>query len=513
MLPPMTAATASSPASVTAARVPACVSSAARPGFTDRLRLHRGQLAAGLALGLLGELFLDGAPWGFGHALFALALGAAVVAHGGREAWQTAGAHRWLLAAAVALFASTMLHDSRWLATMSSVAAAVLGAIAVLGWTGERPLGALGPGQLTVAPFLAGGQAVAAGAILASRELEQGKVGEGLRRWSLPTLRLGAIVLPPVMLVTVLLASGDLVFRERVGAALDAVFGLELGSFLRGGFVTGVGGVCLAGVLALSARRRDAATARAPARRLAAFETFALLGALTAVLLAFGLTAVPCALAPATCEKVSYSAAANEGFFQLLFAAMVLLALLMALPARTRLESPASETGYALLATGLVLATIPMVVSGAARLGRYQEAYGLTTLRLLAWAGMGLVTAALAWRAVTMWVAKETFVHGALALFVATMLGLAVAGPDRVIARHNLAMADTDLAYLASLSEDAVPAMAAAFARGGHPLAGELERQLFLARLRLGEGDPLPHWNLGRARAARAVRQVGHLLP
>lgn len=508
MLPPMTSATASAAAPVAALPRPA------RPGFVDRLRLRRGQLTAGLGLGLLVELLLDHAPWGLGHALFAVALGAAVVAHGGREAWQTAGAHRWLLGAAVALFASTMLHDSRWLAVMSTAAAAVLGAVAVQGWTGERKLGALGPGWLVAAPVVTGSHAVAAGAIVASRELERGKVGDGLRRWSLPAVRLAAIVAPPVMLVTVLLASGDAVFRERVGGVLGTLLDLEFGAFLRASFVTVVAGVGLAGVLALAARRAEHLPLRAPARRLAAFETFALLGSLTFVLLAFGLTATPCALTPATCALppgVTFSEAANEGFFQLLFAAMVLLALLMALPARTRLERATSETVYALMATGLVLATMPMIVSGAARLWRYQEAYGLTTLRLLAWAGMGLVSAALAWRAATMWVAKDSFVHGALALFVATMLGLAVAGPDRLIARHNLAMEVTDLGYLATRSEDVVPAMAEAFVGGGHAQAGELERQLFLARLRLGEGEGLLHWNLGRARARAAL--VGAATP
>lgn len=507
MLPPMTSASAA-PVAV--------LERPSRPGFVDRLRLRRSQLAAGLGLGLLVELLLDQAPWGLGHALFAVALGGAVIAHGGKEAWQTAGAHRWLLGAAVALFASTMLHDSRWLSLMSTVAAAVLGAIAVQGWTGERELAALGPGLLVSAPVVLGSQAVAAGAIVASRELERGKVGDGLRRWSFPALRLTAIVVPPVMLVTVLLSSGDAVFRERVGGVLDALFGVEFGSFLRGGFVTAIAGVWLAGVLALAARRPEHLAPSAPVRRLAAFETFALLGALTGVLLAFGLTATPCALSPATCELppgVTFSEAANEGFFQLLFAGLVLLALLMALPARTRLETPTAETAYAMLASTLVLATAPMIVSGVARLWRYQEAYGLTTLRLLAWAGLVLVSAALAWRAVTMWVARDFFVHGALGLFVATLLGLAAAGPDRVIARHNLAMEMTDLGYLATLSEDVVPAMAEAFTRGGHAQAGELERQLFLANLRQKEGEALLHWNLGRARARSATSLLARTWP
>jgi hypothetical protein len=479
-----------------------------RPTFSDRLRLRPGLLATGLALGLAFELLVNGARFGLGHALFALLVGAAVVAHGGREAWQSAGPHRWLLGAAVLLAASPLLHDSVWLGVMNSLAAVVLGAVAVQGWTGERRLAALGPGQLLGAPFVAGGQALLAGATVAGRELERAQVGAAARRWAPPALRLLAIVGPPVLVVTGLLASGDAVFRERLTGVLDALFGVELGQTIRGGFVTAVSGVVLTGVLALAARRPHHASLVVPRRRLAAFETFALLGTLTVVLLAFGLTATPCALAPATCELprgVTYAEAAHDGFFQLLFAGAVLLMVLMALPARTRLESRRAALGYAALATSLVVASMPMVVSGAARLWRYQEAYGLTTLRLLAWAGLVLVAAALAWRAVTTWAWQEAFVPGALGLLVATLLGLAVVGPDRVIARHNLAMPTTDLAYLASLSEDVVPELAQTFALRDRDDAQELEQLLFLASTRLSDGERALEWNLGRARAREAV--------
>ena len=70
-----------------------------RASLADRLRPHRSQLLFGLILGLATELLLDGTPFGLGHALFALMVAGLLVAHSGREAWESAGAHRWLLGA------------------------------------------------------------------------------------------------------------------------------------------------------------------------------------------------------------------------------------------------------------------------------------------------------------------------------------------------------------------------------------------------------------------------------
>ena len=474
-----------------------------RVTFSDRLRPHRSQVLTGLSLGLAAELLLDGTPFGLGHALFAVLAAGLVAHHAGREAWTQAGAHRWVLGASVLLLGSTMLHTSTWLAVMSTVASVLLFALAVQGWTGERPLSGLRTGQLLGAPFKTVGQAVHAGAVVTSRELEAANVNQVVSAYGPGALRLVAIVVPPVLLLTVLLSSGDAVFRARLEALERALFGVPLEGFVRGGFVTLVSGLVLTGVLAMASRRRDGVSPSAPRRALKGFESFVLLGTLTTLLRAFGVSATPCALAPAACELpegVTYADAAHEGFFQLLFAAVAILGLLMGLPARTQLSSKRAELTFTALSTALVLATMPMVVSGVARLWRYETTYGLTVLRLLAYAGLGLVSAVLVWRALTLWTMQGSFVGGALALFTVTMLGLAVLAPDAFIARRNLAREDVDYAYLLSLSVDALPPMVEAGAKAEGlewALRGELQR--------VAPGDSLLTWNLGRSRARAAL--------
>ena len=479
----------------------------ARVSFADRLRPHRSQLMLGITLGLATELLLDGADFGVGHAVFAVLVAGMLVVNAGREAWQAAGAHRWLLGASVLLFASTALHSASWLAMLSVLSSVLIFALAVQGWNGERSLSTLRTGQLFGAPFKTAGQSLFAGAVVTSRQLEHANINTTVSRYAPSVLRLMVIVSPPVFVLTLLLSSGDAVFRARLETIERALFGIPLEGFLRGTLVTLIAGMILTGVLALASRRRDEVEPSAPGRPLRALESFVLLGTLTSLLFFYGVSSTPCALAPATCELptgVTYADAAHEGFFQLLFAAIGILMLLMALPARTQLDSRKAELTFTALSTALVLATMPMLISGAARLWRYESIYGLTVLRLLAYTGLLLVAAVLAWRALTLWTFKDSFVGGAIALFTTTLLGLAVLSPDAYIATQNVQRENVDVGYLIGLSDDALPALVEARERLPDPPYTTLSYVLQFRAGRLAPNESILSWNLGRARARAA---------
>ncbi|MDP2276334.1 MAG: DUF4173 domain-containing protein [Archangium sp.] len=476
-----------------------------RVSFSDRLRPHRNQLLGGLGLGLATELLLDGSDFGLGHAIFGVLVAGFIVVSAGKEAWQSAAGHRWLLLAAVLLLGSTMLHDAGWLAVMSTISSALLFALAIQGWNGERKLSALRTGHLFGAPFKTAGQSLFAGAVVTSRQLEDTNVTGTVNKYAPSLLRLMIIVLPPVGALTLLLSSGDAVFRARIDSLDALISSIPLSGFLRGGFVTLISGLSLTGVLALVSRRKDDLTPSVPGRPLRAFESFTLLGTLTSLLFVYGLTSTPCALAPAACtlpRGVTYADAAHEGFFQLLFAAIGILLLLMALPARTQLESKKAQLTFTALSTALVLATMPMMISGAARLWRYESIYGLTVLRLLAYAGLMLVGAVLAWRALTLWTLNDAFVGGAIGLFTTTMLGLAVLSPDKYIAERNVVRPEVDVWYLARLSADALPALVEF--QSANPTDDDVA--LRYRAERLGPSESLLTWNLGRWRARRALQ-------
>ncbi|MFT3707326.1 MAG: DUF4173 domain-containing protein [Archangium sp.] len=433
-------------------------SPAATPSFAERLRPAGSQLIVALGLGIAAEVFLDRAA-GIGHALFAIIAGIAIATSGGRETWHRAKEHRWLLAAAVLLMSSSMLHTAEWLSAMTTLSSLLLFAIALQGWTGERPLHALRTGDVITAPIISSAHALYAGGAVTAHGLASAKISSTFARYAPAALRLMVIVFPPVLILLALLSSGDVVFRARLASIANAVFGVEVEGFIRGSLVIGTTAWFGAGALAITTRRRDGHVVTEPRRFMRHFEGLTLLGSLTALLLFFGLTSTPCALAPASCELpagVTYADAAHEGFFQLLFAALGILVLLMALPARVQLESRATKLAFTALSTVLVLATMPMVISGVARLWRYETTYGLTVLRLLAYAGLFLVSAVLAWRAVTLWAFRNAFVGGAIALFTTTLLALAALSPDHFIATRNMSMQRPDYSYLLRLSDEAL---------------------------------------------------------
>lgn len=470
---------------------PALILDAPRsPTFATRLRLHRGQAIAGLGLGVLAEVFLDGAPFGLSVALFSIITALIFIAYGGREAWQTAGAHRWVLLGAVALMVSTVFHASTWFAVLSTIAAMLLASLAVLGWNGERSLASLRTGAVLAAPFKAVGLSIYGGAIATSNELGELNATEGLKKHGLPFARLLLIVAPPVLLLTFLLADADESFSERLDSIINALTGIPVDGFIRGTFVTAICGVVLTGALVLASRRKSALALELPRAFLKPFEAFTLLGALTATLFLYGST-------PSKAGS-TFSAAANAGFFQLLAAAIGIVVILMALPARTKLVTRRDFVMLKTFSTALVLAAIPMVLSGVRRLAIYETGYGLTRLRLLAYAGLLLMSAILAWRAFTSWVFEKHFVGGALALCTVTMLSLAALKPDRFIVERNLQRDVLDLPYMFGLSDDIVPPLLAS-----DRLSDEY-KQILRGDRRITETDPPLYWNLGMAEAASA---------
>jgi len=152
----------------------------------------------------------------------------------------------------------------------------------------------------------------------------------------------------------------------------------------------------------------------------------------------------------------------------------------------------------ALLGALAVLLTLGVVAAAAHRMRLYEDAYGLTVLRLaVEWAIGGIALALLVIgvalvrnRSVRHWLAA---VLGGIA--AALLIALNLSNPEAVIARANLDRAHhgapVDLAHLAGLSADAAPVLAAD------------PRTQALVAGRFDGPNGLLGWNLARARAPR----------
>ena len=217
---------------------------------------------------------------------------------------------------------------------------------------------------------------------------------------------------------------------------------------------------------------------------------------------------------------VTYSDYARRGFFELVAAAALSGALIATIDRAVAARSRA----FLVLALTLVALTGVVLVSAALRLRLYQEAYGWTELRFyvyaaIGWLGLGLAAlAALLGRDRMRWLAHAL---GVAALVV--VVALNAIGPTAFVAERNLeraldprlipsgGKAGLDAAYAAVLSDDAIPAIAAAL-----PSLAPADRSILEPALRLRwtelRTDPAfsapGAWNLARDRARAALDRM-----
>jgi hypothetical protein len=271
------------------------------------------------------------------------------------------------------------------------------------------------------------------------------------------------ITLPMLGLLVALLASADAVFASFLTPDVDA-------GPVGGHVVLTL--VLAPALLVLGAAASAPATDRPRGGGFGVVEVATML-AMAAVVLGLFVVSQLVALTDAG-ERLVTSAGltpaeyARSGFFQLCWAAGLLLgflALVRALAAPETLDRPLVRALGALvpaLALGLVVVSLR-------RMALYDEAFGLTMLRLWvvgAAVWMALVLAMTVVRNASSRSGPNWLVAGAGAAAVALVLVADVVGAEGFVARHNIERsrhgADLDIGYLDHLSDDAVPAIAAA---------------------------------------------------
>ncbi|MDB4889207.1 MAG: hypothetical protein JWL61_1062, partial [Gemmatimonadetes bacterium] len=158
------------------------------------------------------------------------------------------------------------------------------------------------------------------------------------------------------------------------------------------------------------------------------------------------------------------SAYARQGFFQMLWVALLVIPLLVATRAVLK-PGRDLERRHTVLSIPLISLLGAILFSAAMRMKLYVHYYGLTTERLYPLVFMGWLGVVLVWLAVTVLRGRgRPFIAGVAISGLAVLAALNVAAPDEFIARFNLARAGTagrdartvlDLQSLANLSGEA----------------------------------------------------------
>jgi len=470
--------------------------------------------AGGLGLGVLAEILFHGALPGVNVILWVLAA-AGLIGWWSRRAATPLDRQVRLLAVPALFFASV----PAWRDAPSAVMLSLL----MLGLTAAAAVAAAQGGRLAavdllefVLRLLAATVSVVGGPLrLLAGDAAWGELSRGETRRTAAAVARGLVLALPVLLIFgMLFASADPVFAELLGRALN----LHLsGAAVRLLYVL-LWAWPAAGLLrALTRPERREVPMPPPdiGRPVGIVEGATVLGAVNALFLTFVLVQVRYLFGGAALVQetvgLTYAEYARRGFFELTLAAALVVPLLVAVDGLV----PRREPRHQRLLRGLVLALVAQVyvtlASAVYRMILYQQAYGLTELRLVVMFFLGWLAFVLAWLAFTMLAGRrERFVAGALVAGYVAAAALAAANPHGLVARANLdhyaATGRFDAVYNAELGGDAVPALVQAL-----PELSEEERTVVAGILlhRWGwlrpEAASWRSWNLARQRAAAAV--------
>jgi Domain of unknown function (DUF4173) len=429
--------------------------------------------AAALAAALAGAAILPGQPLGVGGLVVSLLVALAV--------WRGGRPGRQALAyglPALALAAMCVFRDATWVVTIDLAAAWFLAAIAVSGPTLAalaapilrlRHAPALAPAIPTRAPsavrgaLLGGLLSVPFGALFWTADAAFAQMAR-----SLPLPALGSVPGRALAFVLVLAAALGLALASRRPLVGPKVQALRLLGTLEWAVP-----LVLLNLLFLS---------------FVVVQFAVFFGGHGHVLETTGLT---------------YAEYARQGFWQLLAASALTTAIVGVAVAFTSTTSRSEILLQRGLLGLLCLLTLVVLASALRRLEVYEDAFGLTRLRLGAeaiglWLGglfVLLIGAGLVRRV------RQRFVPAILIGSAVGVLAFTLANPDGLIAKRNVQRwQDTgrlDVGYLQTLSADATPEIAAL------PLALE-ESALAKLRTRLASDDPWSSFNVSR-RQARGI--------
>jgi hypothetical protein len=492
----------------------------------------RAVLAAGLALGLAGDLLLRG-PGEPALNLFLLAagLGGAIVALGARARLALGREMLVTLAVGIAFAATLALRGSELLRLLAFFAAAVAFALPAL-HAGAAWLRRSGVGDQIEALVWAGVNAIGGALRLAGVPLggdgyppapqdRPGAEADRTRRNPARSVVLGLLLALPFLLAFgALFMSADRMFARLVTDLVD----FDFQDILSHVVVTGILSWLACGYLSgfLTGTRLIEVRVGSDARpRIGLVEVGTALGLVDLLFLLFVTVQFRYLFGGSDLVEVTpgltYAEYVRQGFGHLALACALVLPSLLAADWLLAPGHPGGARVFRALGGLLVLLLLVIIASALQRVRIYQTAYGLTEPRFYGAAFVGWLALLTIWFAATVLRGqRERFAFPALVSAFAFIAILIVVSPDRWIARTNLARAGTapiaadsstvDAHYLASLSADAVPTLVAALP-GLAP-----ESRCVLARSLLRRWGPDPkqasdwrHWNWAVARARATV--------
>jgi hypothetical protein len=426
-----------------------------------------------------------------------------------RETW-------WFVGGALAFAGLLVLRDAEALAVYCLFAGIVLLGLAAgrgaLAWATQAHIAEVAAAAVRVGVLI--GLGPLGWSIGAARQAAE-PTSNGGRVWvrhARMVARGTVMALPPLLVVTALLANADPVF-ERV--LQKALFGL--GPLVEHAAFIAVIAWLTSGFLRafLVADDDVMQRVRIPRPALAPSEITVALSLLNVVFIVFLAVQVRYLFGGASLvevtEGLSYAEYARRGFFELVAAAAFVVPVLLVADWAAAEDRVTGRLVLRATSTLLVVLLALVLASAAYRMKLYQDAYGMTEDRLYVSVFMLWLTGVLGWLATRVLRGRRRgFVLAATAEGLSCIALLHLVNPHALIARVNInraaSGAEIDASYLRTLSADAVPTLIAKF-----QALPEAERCNVAVRLKERWSGERPGgwrtWNLSDARARKMVAE------
>ncbi len=343
----------------------------------------------------------------------------------------------------------------------------------------------------------------------------------GQRSRALAVSRGLLLALPLILIFTGLLSAADVIFSDYVRQFLHWLGLDRIAELVARLAVALVSGLFFLGAVAVGLRQRAEGRYVGEDRPLivpflGSTEALVVLGSvdlLFASFVALQFTYLFGGQANVTASGYTYAEYARRGFGELVLVSILALGMILALTSLTRREQAKTRCWFNTLSVGVVLLVGVILASALMRLLLYEEAYGFTRLRTythiaILWMGVLFV----AFAALLLVNRLRQFSTAVAAAVVGFAISLNVINVDAFVVQRNAArMSQTgklDTAYLASLSEDALPALVRLAISAPPSYQSGLLAQLACRRAELQESSTdldWPSYRWSRGRALRAL--------
>jgi hypothetical protein len=476
--------------------------------------------ASGLLLGVAFEILFYGRPLGISFAVWVILCLTALFFLGRREGVSPAPV-AWALAAIVVLFSVLPVFRAEPLTVFLDAVFALAG-LALLVRVYQQ-------GDLLSYGFFDFGMGIVMPTVEAWfrpwRVLSETQAQMFQKRQSQSALagvgRGLLLAFPIVVAFLVLLSSADLIFGDYVRQALSWLDLSRFFDYLGRLTVILLAGLFSLGALVVALRRSDGYKLIGEDKPILApflgfTEAVVVLGAVD---LLFGLFVVVQLRyffggeANITAAGYTYAEYARRGFAELVFLALLTLAMILALGAWARREQRSHVRGFNALSGLLVLLTGVILTSAFMRLLLYEEAYGFSRLRTythVAILWMGVLF--LAFLGLLLAGRLRAFAVACAAGAIGFCLTLNLLNVDAFIVRQNFAnpsrAGDLDAAYLATLSADAVPPLVARLDQFPHDARDNLLPGMACGLQALRDRQKRVGWPSYRSAQAEALAQL-----